>query len=170
MRTIIRLWQHCLGHSSAGWNRSVQIHTPRSVFHMLTGLPVHIAHRLPPRSYVCIPMHRYCHLQYTDHSVSTVHQLKIVRPTLLVAHRDNLTAARTATATVGIPESQIILLQGSDGDQGESHPVVESLIQEHEGFAPYAEWMFRSGEAKTTTAFLCFSSGTTGFPKVRLLH
>ena len=64
-----------------------------------------------------------------------------------------------------IPESRLVLLDDHRAPEAPL-PSVDSLIAEHERHAPYAERKFKPGEGKTTIAFLCFSSGTTGNPKV----
>ena len=43
---------------------------------------------------------------------------------------------------------------------------IESLISEYNTYSPILEYSLKEGEAKTKIAFLCFSSGTTGLPKV----
>ena len=69
----------------------------------------------------------------------------------------------------GIPENRLVLLDGHLAPDA-PFPSIESLIGEHERHAPYIERKFKPGEAKTAIALLCFSSGTTGNPKVSLLR
>lgn len=96
----------------------------------------------------------------------TVHQVKIARPTLMFAHPDNVSTALDTISISGLSQSRLILIEGPSAVNG-TLPTVESLLREHENFPPYDERRFKAGEARTTIAFLCFSSGTTGLPKAR---
>ena len=64
-----------------------------------------------------------------------------------------------------IPQHRLVLLDGHLAPTAPS-PSIESLIEERGSHPPYVEHTFKPGEAKTAIAFLCFSSGTTGNPKV----
>ncbi|KAI1785720.1 phenylacetyl-CoA ligase [Ganoderma leucocontextum] len=92
------------------------------------------------------------------------YQLEITESSLVVAYPGNLQVALSAMKARNIPENRLLLL---DGHLAPDAPFlsIESLIEEHESLAPYVEHKFKSGEAKTAIAFLCFSSGTTGNPK-----
>lgn len=103
-------------------------------------------------------------------TISAVHQLKIARPTVLFAHPDNLPIALDTIGQLGLSQPQLVLLEDASAARGTAAlPTVDSLIHdaEHDKFAPYVEHRFKAGEARTAVAFLCFSSGTTGLPKVR---
>lgn len=105
-----------------------------------------------------------------DLTISPVHQLKIARPTVLFAHPDNVPIALDTIGQLGLSRSQLVLLEDASAARDASAlPTVHSLIHdsEHDKFAPYVEHRFEAGEARTAVAFLCFSSGTTGLPKVR---
>ena len=72
-------------------------------------------------------------------------------------------AARAAAQKVGLTDDFLILLEKSDVPLSCSTPTIEQLItfgsSESETFKPL---LLKTGEAKTTLAFLSFSSGTTG--------
>ena len=93
-----------------------------------------------------------------------MHQLRIAEPKLLVAHPENLRTTLDAMRELGIPEERVVLLEGNPAPH--PHPSIDQLVQSHDKYREYAEHRLRPGEAKKTIAFLCFSSGTTGLPKV----
>jgi hypothetical protein len=78
-----------------------------------------------------------------------------------VAHPTCFIAARAAGQKVGLTDDFLILLEKSNLPL--SSPTIEQLVMfgssEHETFKPL---LLKAGEAKTTLAFLSFSSGTTG--------
>ena len=67
-----------------------------------------------------------------------------------------------------IPENLLVLVDGHLAPEA-PFPSLESLVQEHDRYSPYVEYKLKPGEGKTAIAFLCFSSGTTGNPKVSYL-
>lgn len=72
-----------------------------------------------------------------------------------------MSAARQA----GLPETRVVVL---DDVTGSTHTTVEALIQEGLRLNQcFVEPKLKPGEAKSKIAFLNFSSGTTGKPKVR---
>ncbi|KZS99949.1 amp dependent CoA ligase [Laetiporus sulphureus 93-53] len=96
-----------------------------------------------------------------------VHQLKITNARLILVHSAHYAVALEAARTVGIPEANIILVEGSTGKAA----TVPELIEEG-ARAPkaYEERRLAPGEAKTKLAFLNFSSGTTGLPKAVMIQ
>ncbi|KAI8989046.1 phenylacetyl-CoA ligase [Trametes punicea] len=93
------------------------------------------------------------------------YQLTVARPSLLVAHVENLPAALQAAKAVNLPSSRIIVLDGQKAQTKLPHPSVEDLINQ-KTLPPFSEITFtKPGEARAKIAFLCFSSGTTGKPK-----
>jgi acyl-coenzyme A synthetase/AMP-(fatty) acid ligase len=85
-----------------------------------------------------------------------------VNATLIIAHPSSLHTALDAAHTARIPSDRVITF-------GEStQPTVESIIQLGLQNEPaFVERRLKKGEGKTKIAFLNFSSGTTGTPKVR---
>ena len=80
-----------------------------------------------------------------------------------MAHPTCFTTARAAGQKVGLTDDFLILLEKSNMSLSGSTPTVEQLItfgsSKSETFKPLH---LKAGEAKTTLAFLSFSSGTTG--------
>ncbi|KAF8891414.1 phenylacetyl-CoA ligase [Infundibulicybe gibba] len=94
-----------------------------------------------------------------------VYQLQIAKPVLLVVHLDVLPTALKAAGTLGFPQSKIIVIDGHKSPNPLPYTSIEDLVREGRSAPDFTEMTFKQGEAKTTTAFLCFSSGTTGKPK-----
>ena len=80
-----------------------------------------------------------------------------------MAHPTCFTAAQAAGQKVGLADDSLILLEKSNVPLSRSTPTIEQLIMfgssESKTFKPL---LLKAGEAKTTLAFLSFSSGTTG--------
>ncbi|KAF8973603.1 amp dependent CoA ligase [Flammula alnicola] len=95
------------------------------------------------------------------------HQLSTTRAKVLVAHPICLTTARTSARACGISDDFLFILDSpSSSGSAPSFPTLEELIAF--GWSQgenYKAIRFRPGEARTTIAFLSFSSGTTGKPK-----
>lgn len=95
-----------------------------------------------------------------------LHQIRLVKATLIIAHPSSLHTALGAARAAGIPSDRVITF-------GEStQPSVESIIQLGLRNEPaFVERRLKKGEGKTKVAFLSFSSGTTGKPKaVAIAH
>lgn len=83
----------------------------------------------------------------------------------MVAHPDVLPTALSAARKVGLPINRIVLLKSFQ--TAGIHSTLDDLVAEGLGMEPgFAERELNSGEAKKKLAFLSFSSGTTGKPKV----
>lgn len=80
-----------------------------------------------------------------------------------MAHPTCFTAARAAGQKIGLTDDFLILLEKSNVPLSFSTPTIEQLVMfglsESQTFKPL---LLKEGEAKTTLAFLSFSSGTTG--------
>ena len=80
-----------------------------------------------------------------------------------MVHPTCFIAAQAAGQKVGLTNDFLILLEKSNVPLPCSTPTIEELIifgsNESETFKPL---LLKAGEAKTTLAFLSFSSGTTG--------
>jgi 4-coumarate--CoA ligase len=92
-----------------------------------------------------------------------VTQLRIANPSIIIAHADSLKGTLEAADVLGLDKSQIAVL---DGETASPYPSIQDLIEHGSSLADIVEIKLRPGEAKTKIAFLCFSSGTTGVPKV----
>ncbi|KAG5647553.1 hypothetical protein DXG03_008906 [Asterophora parasitica] len=93
-----------------------------------------------------------------------VHQLRTTKAALLITHPAFLDTAQAAAKEVGLSEDRIVFFEPVSSPT--PHTNLEELIN-HGISTPrtYTERRFKAGEAKTTVAFLSFSSGTTGKPK-----
>ncbi len=94
--------------------------------------------------------------------------MRIAEPVLLVAHPENLTVALDAMKKVGLAQERLVLLDGNLAPEA-PFPSVDTLIESHSQYPQYTEHKLKAGEAKNAIAFFCYSSGTTGPPKVRSL-
>lgn len=94
----------------------------------------------------------------------------MTKPCVLIAHLDNLPTVLTATALIEWPETPIIVIDAHKSPGKLPYPSLEDHVQEGQSLSPFIEPRLKSGEAKTKIAFLCFSSGTTGKPKVSALN
>ena len=90
----------------------------------------------------------------------------------MIVHPESLDTALSAAHAYGISPQRIILFDGkSPSTHAPNHRTVENLVKQ--GLSTddptFVERRLKPGEARTKLAFLSFSSGTTGKPKVRLL-
>lgn len=99
------------------------------------------------------------------------YQLSTTKSVNIIVHPTFLPAAVEAASKCGIPAERIILLDDSQPSKSKGvHPHVNDLIAYGLSQKPnFVERRLAKGEAKTKLAFLSFSSGTTGKPKVRLV-
>lgn len=77
--------------------------------------------------------------------------------------------ALRAAATAGIPRKQVYVLEVPDvATKGVTAPsdlkTVNQLIQEGSELPPLPSLSWTEGQGARQTAFLCSSSGTSGFP------
>ncbi|RUS13348.1 hypothetical protein BC937DRAFT_95447 [Endogone sp. FLAS-F59071] len=86
------------------------------------------------------------------------YQLQEAHATIMIISPDSIDVAVKAAKTVGIPKDRIFLF--GDKTVGGLKPYLNILGKRE---AKPVEYTFE--EASTTTAFLCFSSGTTGRSK-----
>ncbi len=93
------------------------------------------------------------------------YQIRIASPVLLFAHPENLSTARDALQKFDSIQIRVALVDDEPGlNLGLTS--VNSLIQESTRYPSYVEHKLGPGKGKSTIAFLCYSSGTTGNPKV----
>jgi 4-coumarate--CoA ligase len=98
-----------------------------------------------------------------------LHQLRISEASLLIVHPDFLDIARLAASAAGISDDRIVFIE-KPTRLVPGHTSLEDLIElgTSNGIS-FSERKFRPGEAKTTLAFLSFSSGTTGITRFLVL-
>jgi 4-coumarate--CoA ligase len=102
-----------------------------------------------------------------DYSASELlYQIKQTNPKVLIVHPDALGVAQSAATLAKIPSERIICFDVK-GSNNKEHLTVDQIIEEGKKKPQaYEEKKLKKGEAKTKLAFLSFSSGTTGRPKV----
>lgn len=93
-----------------------------------------------------------------------VHQLQIAKPSLIIADPLVLALAREAASFIDLPHTRIVTLGSTDSTL--DVVTIDDLIHSGQTLPPFEERALAPGEAKRKIAFLCFSSGTTGKPKV----
>ena len=97
-----------------------------------------------------------------------VYQLKSSGAKALFTSTPSLAVAVEAAAEAGIPENRIYLLavpKELAGTSPATHfKTVDQLIEEGAKVAPLQELKWSKGQGARQTAFLCYSSGTSGLP------
>ena len=94
------------------------------------------------------------------------YQIQATKASVIIAHPESLSAALSAALSARLPAERIILFD-VDGASYDAQTTVQNVIDE--GLAStstFQERALQPGEGKTKVAFLNFSSGTTGRPKV----
>lgn len=106
-------------------------------------------------------------------SEELVHQLRTANATVIIAHPNSLDTALDAARQCGIPTDHIIAIEKvtSPTQSGSASAIPYVTIQNliDEGLSrpqAFTERRLNPGEGRTKLAFLSFSSGTTGKPKV----
>lgn len=101
---------------------------------------------------------------YTEQEL--VNQLEMIKAKVIIAHPTVLKTALSAAQIVGLPAERIVLLNSASQAP---HSTLSELVAEGLAKEPgFVERRLAPGEGKTKLAFLSFSSGTTGKPKVRI--
>lgn len=96
-----------------------------------------------------------------------LYQLTTTKARVVICHPDAVDTVLTATRQCGLPADHIILLDRLSQPSPIPFPVVGDLVEEGVGqIKRFNERRLSPGEGKTKLAFLSFSSGTTGRPKV----
>ncbi len=93
------------------------------------------------------------------------YQLQATKTRLIITHAEFLDTTLSAAQTARIPADRIVVIEGATGSR--SHVTLNELIASGlKAESSFIERKLTPGEAKTKIAFLSFSSGTTGRPKV----
>jgi acyl-coenzyme A synthetase/AMP-(fatty) acid ligase len=96
-----------------------------------------------------------------------VYQLQTTQSKLIITHPAVLNTVLSAARKTGLPIDRIVLLESPANSATHIHFTLDDLITEGLSKEPdFVERRLAPGEAKTKVAFLSFSSGTTGKPKV----
>ena len=89
------------------------------------------------------------------------HQLSLSKATLLILHPAFLKTAKSAMQQAGMPQDRIVLMESPPSQT--PYSTVDELVHFGMQNPPnFNEIHLKAGQAKTTLAFLSFSSGTTG--------
>lgn len=90
-----------------------------------------------------------------------VHQLSLTRTKVIITHPVCINKARAAAKQYGLSESCIVLIQRDETISGlrTLDQLIELGAARPENFNDIC---LKPGEGKSTVAFFCFSSGTTG--------
>lgn len=106
-----------------------------------------------------------------------LYQIEATKARLIIAHPDAIDTVSAAAQEAGIPPNRIIIFNktghGSTvpGTKASQFITVNELVEQGRHVAVgFKERRLARGEGKTKLAFLNFSSGTTGKPKVRLMN
>jgi len=105
-----------------------------------------------------------------DFSVNELlYQLQATKSVILIADSNGLAVAEAAAKQYGLPSDRILVFNAVGSFHGRKVSV-EEMIKLGRTHAPsFTERRLNPGEGKTKVAFLSFSSGTTGRPKVNSL-
>ena len=98
------------------------------------------------------------------------YQIQATKASVVLTHPEALSVAISATRASNLPAQRIILFN-VDGTSYGARTTVQNIIDD--GLAStsaFQERVLQPGEGKTKVAFLSFSSGTTGKPKVWILQ
>lgn len=109
---------------------------------------------------------RFTSLRSRTHQ-PVAYQIKLVEPKVIFAHRDSLSSILQALEDpeIRVSPRNIIVI----GNEKETNTTVsiDAVIQIGSTLPKLEERSLAVGEARSKVAFLAFSSGTTGPPKVR---
>lgn len=95
------------------------------------------------------------------------YQIQATKASLLVTHPDTLSVALSALQTAKLPTDRVVVFDGeSPSSTKKTYPTVQDLIDQGLSTPAFRDRKLSPGEGKTKIAFLNFSSGTTGRPKV----
>ena len=78
--------------------------------------------------------------------------------------------ALKAAKTAGIPEDRIFLLEVPGFESSSKFTTVDQLIEEGKNLPAREPLKWVTGQGARQTAFLCYSSGTSGLPVRIILH
>ena len=95
------------------------------------------------------------------------YQLSITKAFVVIVHPSSLRTALEATRQSGVAADHIILIDELKSKSPVPFPTISNLVKD--GLSEplsFKERRLSPGEGKTKVAFLSFSSGTTGKPKV----
>ena len=98
-----------------------------------------------------------------------LYQLQETKTSVLITHPESLPIALKAAHAAGLSSGRIILFdaKGISDEVHQNHETVGTVLEFGlRNKTVYSERILAPGEGRTKLAFLSFSSGTTGRPKV----
>lgn len=94
------------------------------------------------------------------------YQLGATKARILISHAGSLPVALEAAQKAGVPHDRVVVFDEVPGVMNVTlHTLVEEGLAQPQAFV---ERRLAPGEGRRKLAFLSFSSGTTGRPKVKL--
>ncbi|THX98529.1 phenylacetyl-CoA ligase-like protein, partial [Aureobasidium pullulans] len=101
-------------------------------------------------------------------SAELEHQVKSSGSQLVITCTELLPVALAAVKAAGLPQENVILLPMPEDDSSNKEPflTLEDLIKRGEKLPPLEPLRWSNGQGRRQSAFLCYSSGTSGLPNV----
>ena len=141
-----------MGHPQARWNRHVGVHQKN----------------IKNIGYSPVKKTRFSNPQFKPNEIA--YQLTTAKVTFMVVHSLVLAVALSAARLVGFPLDRIILLDHHQSNTSSSMinsvPELICVGRQKKTTRTFYERRLDQGEGMTKIALLCWSSGTTGNPKV----
>ncbi|KAF5723292.1 phenylacetyl ligase [Fusarium mundagurra] len=105
-----------------------------------------------------------------SHTVSDLtHQLRSSGVKALFTCVSRLDIAVKAAKTMGIPQDRIFILATPDNDSKLPFTTFDDLVKEGADLPELEQLKWVKGQGARQVAFLCYSSGTSGFPKAVMI-
>ncbi|KAL7956026.1 hypothetical protein V8C34DRAFT_289992 [Trichoderma compactum] len=140
-------------HQETEWERVVALYSVNTIDYIPF---THAIHRL---SGIVTPASTAYSTQELEHQLRTSGAMAVFTcPPLL----EN---ALKAAAAVGIPKDRIFILRTAGFDNPPSYVTVDDLVAEGKSLPPLKPLNWVKGQGARQTAYLCYSSGTSGLPK-----
>ncbi|KAH6607267.1 amp-binding enzyme [Trichoderma cornu-damae] len=140
-------------HQDTEWERVVAIYSLNTIDY----LPfTHAIHRL---SGIVTPASAAHSVQELQHQLSTSGSKAVFTCAPLLSN------ALKAAAAVGIPKDRVFILRAAGFDDPASFVTIDDLVAEGESLPPLEPLRWVKGQGARQTAYLCYSSGTSGLPK-----
>ncbi|KAL7938354.1 hypothetical protein V8C35DRAFT_291780 [Trichoderma chlorosporum] len=140
-------------HEGTEWERVVALYSVNTIDYIPF---VHAIHRL---SGIVTPASAAYSTQELEHQLRTSGAKAVVTCTPLL---DNALKAATAA---GIPKDRIFILRAAGFDNPPSYVTIDDLVDEGKALPPLKPLNWIKGQGARQTAYLCYSSGTSGLPK-----
>ncbi|KAM0248379.1 hypothetical protein ACHAQJ_009504 [Trichoderma viride] len=140
-------------HEETEWERVVAIYSVNAIDYVPF---THAIHRL---SGIVTPVSAAYSIPELEHQLRTSGSKAVFTCAPLL---DN---ALKAAATVGIPRDRVFIIPVSGFDNPASYVTIDDLVAEGKTLPPLKPLHWVKGQGARQTAYLCYSSGTSGMPK-----